>query len=170
MIGEWIVFTVLAGLALLTAAVVVLPVFRNAVVCALALALNLVSVAGLFFLLDAQFIGFLQVIVYAGAIMVLILFVLMLLNVHDERHLGGSGFMQRSLGPLLTLGCAALLGSVALSAAAGRAAFPASPSGYGTVRALGLDLFARFFYPFEVISLLLIVAMIGAVLLAKRRL
>jgi NADH-quinone oxidoreductase subunit J len=148
---------------------VILPIFRNAIVCALALALNLVCMAGLFFLLKAQFIGFLQVIVYAGAIMVLILFVLMLLNIHDERHLGPSGFFQRFLGPLLALGLAAIVVS-AVMAPAGGEPFPAKAPGFGTVEVLGLDLFTRFFYPFEAISLLLVVAMIGAVLLAKRRL
>jgi NADH-quinone oxidoreductase subunit J len=166
---EWVVFIVLSVLALAAASVVILPVFRNAVVSALALALNLICISGFFFLLGAQFIGFLQVIVYAGAIMVLILFVLMLLNVHDERHMGSSGFFQRCLGPLLALGFAAIVVSAVILPARGES-FPAAAEGFGTVEALGLDLFTRFFYPFEAISLLLIVAMIGAVLLAKRRL
>ena len=92
---ESIAFIVLSILAVSSALVIVLPFVRNAVVCALALALNLISVAGFFFLLGAQFIGFLQVIVYAGAIMVLILFVLMLLNVQDERVLRPTGIIQR---------------------------------------------------------------------------
>jgi NADH-quinone oxidoreductase subunit J len=166
---EWIAFIVLSVLALASALVVILPVFRNAVVSALALALNLICLAGFFFLLEAQFIGFLQVIVYAGAIMVLILFVLMLLNVHDEKHLGASGFVQRFLGPLLAVCFAAIVVSAVILPARG-SSFPPPAEGFGTVRALGLDLFTRFFYPFEAISLLLIVAMIGAVLLAKRRL
>ncbi len=166
---EAVAFVVLATLALASALVVVLPLFKNVVICALALALNLMSIAGLFFLLDAQFIGFLQVIVYAGAIMVLILFVLMLLNLHDERHFGRTGFFQRILGPLLGVAFLALLVSGATLSAGGRG-FPEIGEGFGTVGALGLDLFTRFFYPFEVISLLLVVAMIGAVLLAKRRL
>jgi len=166
---ESIVFIVLSILAVASALVVILPVFRNAIVSALALALNLVCVAGFFFLLDAQFIGFLQVIVYAGAIMVLILFVLMLLNIHDERHLGPSGFFQRFLGPLLAVGFAAIIVSAALLPATGTS-FDAAEEEFGTVNALGMDLFTRFFYPFEAISLLLVVAMIGAVLLAKRRL
>ncbi len=166
---ESIAFIVLAVLAVSSALVVVLPVFKNAVICALALALNLVCIAGFFFLLQAQFIGFLQVIVYAGAIMVLILFVLMLLNVHDERHFGRSGSVQRTFGPLLAVVFAGILISAAL-AQTGAGSFPPAREGFGTVRALGLDLFQRFFYPFEAISLLLIVAMIGAVLLAKRRL
>ncbi len=166
---ETAAFFSLSLLAVASALVVVLPLFKNAVVCALALALNLVAVAGLFFLLGAQFIGFLQVIVYAGAIMVLILFVLMLLNVHDERHFGASGTFQGSLGPLLAVGLLALLASAALVPGS-RAALGAAPRAFGTVGALGTELFTRFFYPFEAISLLLVVAMIGAVLLAKRRL
>jgi NADH-quinone oxidoreductase subunit J len=166
---ETVAFAVLSTLLIASALVVILPVFKNAVLCALALALNLVCVAGFFFLLGAQFMGFLQVIVYAGAIMVLILFVLMLLNVHDERHFGSSGFVQRYLGPLMAAGCAAILASAALVPASGEN-FTRAGEGFGTVSALGTDLFTRFFYPFEAISLLLVVAMIGAVLLAKRRL
>ncbi len=166
---ESIAFIVLSILAVSSALVIVLPFVRNAVVCALALALNLISVAGFFFLLGAQFIGFLQVIVYAGAIMVLILFVLMLLNIDDERHLGSSGFFQRYLGPLLAAGFVSLLASSGVVLSQG-ADFPRASADYGTVGALGRELFVRFFYPFEAISLLLVVAMIGAVLLAKRRL
>jgi NADH-quinone oxidoreductase subunit J len=166
---ESFAFIVLSILTVATAVVVVVPAFRNAIICALALALHLVSIAGLFWLLQAQFIGFIQVIVYAGAIMVLILFVLMLLNVHDQSHLGPSGFFQRFLGPLLALGFAGIVVSATVAASDGRP-FPPMQTGFGTVRALGLDLFRQFFYAFEAISLLLIVAMIGAVLLAKRRL
>jgi NADH-quinone oxidoreductase subunit J len=104
--------------------------------------------------------------------MVLILFVLMLLSLHDERHFGRSGIFQRLLAPLATL---ALIGTLVSAATLGAATdeesgFPVVEEGFGTVSALGLDLFTRFFYPFEVISLLLVVAMVGAVLLAKRRL
>ncbi len=166
---ESIAFIALSILALASALVVILPVVRNVVVCALALALNLICIAGFFFLLRAQFIGFLQVIVYAGAIMVLILFVLMLLNIHDERHLGSSGFFQRYLGPLLAVGFVAILVSSLVVSSEG-AGFPRARGAYGTVGALGRELFDRFFYPFEAISLLLVVAMVGAVLLAKRRL
>ena len=166
---ELVAFIALSVLALASGVVVILPTVRNAVVSALALALNLISIAGFFFLLNAQFIGFLQVIVYAGAIMVLILFVLMLLNVHDERHVGGAGFFQRYLAPALVLSFAALVVSTIVAASNGTV-FPPLPEGYGTVSALGHELFTRYFYPFEAISLLLVVAMIGAVLLAKRRL
>jgi len=164
---QLVAFIVLAALMLISATVVIS--WRNQVICALALAFNLVSIAGLFFLLDAQFIAFLQVIVYAGAIMVLILFVLMLLNVQDERRLRPSGIFQKYLGPLLAAAFAFIVFSAARASSDGDG-FPAVSEDFGTVGALGLKLFDRYFYPFEVISLLLIVAMIGAVLLSKRRL
>jgi NADH-quinone oxidoreductase subunit J len=160
-VGFWI----LTVLALGSAIVVVTR--RSAVISALALAFNLVSIAGFFFLLDAQFIGFLQIIVYAGAIMVLILFVLMLLNLKDEARLTSSGPLQRWLGPLLAL---ALGGLLTFGFAGSPGSFPPRSEGFGTVAAVGQGLFTRFFYPFEAISLLLVVAMIGAVLLAKKRL
>ena len=119
--------------------------------------------------LDAQFIGLLQVIVYAGAIMVLILFVIMLLNLREEvkrppRGHGSSASWRRSVSLLfaVVIGRALWLGALVV---------PGKRRGlrHG-VRRLGKELFTRFYYPFEAISLLLVVAMIGAVLLAKRKL
>ena len=164
---ETLAFIVLATLALFSAATVVWH--RNTVVCALALAFNLLSIAGFYLLLGAQFLALLQVIVYAGAIMVLILFVIMLLNLPEEAQRRGSGLFQRTLAPLFALGVAAILAWATARSSDGLA-FGPPPSDFGTVNVLGGDLFTRFFYPFEAISLLLVVAMIGAVLLAKRRL
>jgi NADH-quinone oxidoreductase subunit J len=164
---ETLAFVILATLALFSATVVVWH--RNPVVRALALAFNLLSIAGFYLLLAAQFLALLQVIVYAGAIMVLILFVIMLLNLPEQARQPGSGLFQRILAPLAALGAVAIL-AWAVMQSSGGLAFPEPSPEFGTVRALGEDLFTRFFYPFEAISLLLIVAMIGAVLLAKRRL
>jgi NADH-quinone oxidoreductase subunit J len=159
-------FYVLAALAVASALVVIFQ--RKPVLSALALAFHLVTIAGLYLWLGAQFISMLQVIVYAGAIMVLILFVIMLLNLRDEGSEGPSRPIQRWLGGALTAGLA-LVFAAAVSSGVSRA-FPAPAAGFGTAGALGRELFTRFFYPFEVLSLLLVVAMIGAVLLAKRRL
>jgi len=167
MTTELVAFCVLTLLAVSSAAVVVFR--RKAVISALALVFNLISIAGFFFLLNAQFIGLLQIIVYAGAIMVLILFVLMLLNVQDEQALRTSGVFQRFLGPLVALAFVAIVVTGVRASSSG-SVFPAASKEFGTVRELGLELFTRFYYPFEAISLLLVVAMIGAVLLAKRRL
>ena len=163
---ELAAFALLAAVALGSALLVVFG--RNAVVCSLALAGNLVAIAGLFLSLHAQFIGFLQIIVYAGAIMVLIVFVLMLLNVQEEARLRSQGLFQRWLGLGLVVALAAMLGLVTAGAGGSRFGEP-SPT-LGTVSSVGQALFTRFFYPFEAISLLLVVAMVGAVLLAKKRL
>jgi len=140
---------------------------RNPVECALALAGNLVAIAGFYLVLQAQFIALLQVIVYAGAIMVLILFVIMLLNLPDEAK-GRSGFFQRWLALGLAAAFAVLLHFAVIDSL--DLSFGPAPGSYGTVGVLGRALFTQFFYAFEAISLLLVVAMIGAVLLAKRRL
>lgn len=158
-------FIVLSALAIFSALVVVWR--TNPVVSALALAFNLVSIAGFYLLLNAQFLGLLQVIVYAGAIMVLILFVIMLLNLPLQAH-RSPGFFQRWLGPVLALFYVGMLGW-ALSKVGGDP-FPAAPEGFGSVASIGNALFTKFFYAFEAISLLLVVAMVGAVLLAKKRL
>ncbi len=162
---ELIAFYVLA--LLLVASALVVITHRNPVTAAVALAFNLVGIAGLFMVLDAQFIGLLQVIVYAGAIMVLILFVIMLLNLRDEEKPHPAGTIQRVLAPLTSLIFAVVIGRALW--ASSPAAFPAKAEGFGTAAVLGRELFTRFYYPFEAISLLLIVAMIGAVLLAKRK-
>jgi len=164
---ELIGFAVLSALALVSALVVVFN--RNPVVRALALAFNLVAVAGFYLLLNAEFLALLQVIVYAGAIMVLILFVVMLLNLPEEVRRPGSGFFQKTLGLLFVVAFALILGT-AFARAPLPDSFPAAAPEFGEVQTLGLELFSKFFYPFEAISLLLVVAMIGAVLLAKRRL
>ena len=162
---DLIAFYVLALLLIASAIVVITN--RNPVTSAVALAFNLVGIAGIYMVLDAQFIGLLQVIVYAGAIMVLILFVIMLLNLREEVKAHPAGTFQRILAPLTTLVFAIVIGRATWLSAP--SSFPDRPEGFGTAASLGQELFTRFYYPFEAISLLLIVAMIGAVLLAKRK-
>jgi len=163
---EPVAFVVLTALAVVSGVVVI--THRNQVIAALSLAANLVAIAGFYLLLQAQFLALLQVIVYAGAIMVLVLFVLMLLNLPDEARRRGGGRMQSGLALVLALAFVGLL-ALALSRGTAGSSFPASDR-FGTVESVGQALFTRFFYAFEAISLLLVVAMIGAVLLAKRRL
>src|SRR5262245_60416759 len=148
---ELIAFYVLALLLIASAIVVITN--RNPVTSAVALAFNLVAIAGLYMVLDAQFIGLLQVIVYAGAIMVLILFVIMLLNLREEVKAHPAGTFQRVLAPLGALAFAAVIGR-ALWLSAPKA-FPEKPAGFGTAASIGAELFDRFYYPFEAISLLL---------------
>jgi len=164
---ELVAFVILTTSAFVTGLVVIRH--RNKVVAALGLAGNLVSIAGFYLLLNAQFLALLQVIVYAGAIMVLILFVIMLLNLPDEAGKSGTGGIQATLGVILAVAFVVILGT-ALYGATDGISFPAPAGDFGTVESVGVTLFTNFFYAFEAVSLLLVVAMIGAVLLAKRRL
>ena len=161
-----IAFFGLALLIVLSAFVVILH--RNPVTSAVALALNLVAISGVYMVLGAQFIGLLQIIVYAGAIMVLILFVIMLLNLREEAREHPAGTFQRVLAPLAALSFAVIVSRAIWVSVP--SSFPAKTEGFGTAMSIGRELFTRFYYPFEAISLLLVVAMIGSVLLAKRKL
>ena len=159
-------FVILTALAVVSAVVVL--VHRNPVVAALSLAANLIAVAGFYLLLNAQFLALLQVIVYAGAIMVLVLFVIMLLNLPEEARRRSGLSVQSVVGVGLFVLFVSVLGWALARATAGQS-FPTPSASFGTVNSVGTALFTTFFYPFEAVSLLLVVAMIGAVLLAKRR-
>jgi NADH-quinone oxidoreductase subunit J len=138
---------------------------KNTVAGALSLVATMVSLGAIYVQLDAYFVGALQVMVYAGAILVLFLFVVMLLNLrHDSFGAGG-----KTKPVLATLG-ALVLGYGFLSLLPG-AFGPAAelPEGFGGYRAVGAELFTDYVLAFEVTSLLLLGAMIGAVILAKRR-
>ena len=159
------IFLLLAALVLAAALTVVVhpsPVYSA---CALVVTLFLLSV---FFVgLDAQLVAVLQVIVYAGAIVVLFLFAIMLLNLtHTEpRPTAGAPLVAVAVGggtAVVVLIAAALHRVTAPSA-------PAVPAGFGDTAALGRRLFTAYLLPFELTSLLLLVAIVGAIDLAKRR-
>jgi NADH-quinone oxidoreductase subunit J len=159
-----------AFFALFTVATAVgVVITRSPVYAAMNLVGSFFFLAGIYVLLAAHLIAFLQILVYAGAVMVLFLFVIMLLSLGDE-HLGeGRRHVMQWVG---VAGAAGLLAVVA--AAVGRVAesdMPAlsSPSTFGTVKAVGQKLFTEFLLPFEVTSLLLLVAIVGAVVVAKER-
>ncbi len=134
----------------------------------LALAFHLVCLAGLFLLLRAEFVAFVQVVVYAGAVMVLYVFVVAYVGAGEQRPSGG---VLRVLGPLFAVGlaielCIAMLGS-ALTGIKGKGA-PFIP-GFGTPTHIGKLLLTTYLFPFEAASILLLVAAVGAVVLARRR-
>jgi len=158
-----ILFYVIAGLLVISSLMVVF--LRNVVHCAMALVAALFLIAILFLMLHAPMLGVLQVLVYAGAIMVLFLFVIMFLNpnaVEPRRKLWwGFG----SLGALLF---AASLAALLVSNGKFLAAPVAVNELFGSPEMLGQSLFTEFVLPFEIASVLLLVAIIGAVVLAKR--
>jgi NADH-quinone oxidoreductase subunit J len=166
-------FWVLAVVSVVTALMLITN--RNPVRCALFLVLNFGCLAVLFLLLNAQLLAMLQVLVYAGAIMVLFLFVIMLLNLGGEHIEHDPLVGQRPLAALFGVGLlVALVGalgrSAQLTAVPGSPTSPALAAGEDQVRIIGQQLFVKYVYPFEITSLLLLVGIIGTVLLAKRRL
>jgi len=159
-----LVFLVFA-LAAVTAAVAML-VSENPVHCVLFLVVTILAIAGLMLTLHAEFLATLQVIVYAGAIMVLFLFVIMMLNLSPGPRLPGvlggrAGFVAGGLLAVeLVLGIGIALGGPGHGAAA-----VAAPR--GTVENVGALLMTRYVFPMELASILLLVGMVGAVALAR---
>jgi NADH-quinone oxidoreductase subunit J len=142
---------------------------RNPVMSAIFLILNFFCLAGLYLTLHAQFIAVVQIIVYAGAIMVLFLFVIMLLNLGNEDKLREKIGWKKIVALCLSVGLALevlyIIGSQTF--------FPPAQSSnaveIGTVESIGKVLFSEFLFPFEVTSLLLIAAIVGAIVLAKKK-
>ena len=129
------------------------------------------ALSGLYVLLDAPFVAVIQIIVYAGAIMVLFLFVVMLLNgPHEDTEFDERVHPLLRPGPMWFGGALALVlaGELfwALSRAADTGAFPGAS--VTSVRTIGRSLFTDYAFPFEVTSILILVAMVGAVILARR--
>lgn len=163
---ETVVFFALAALAVVCALLLVL--FRNPVYSALALVGTLFAVAGHFVLLGAHFLAAVQIIVYAGAIMVLFLFVIMLLNLDATEALEAiTGRIRQGVVIFLTAILASHLGWMALTHT--RSA-PVENEALSTnnVSYIGKLLFTDFLLPFEVVSMILLVALIGVVVLVKR--
>lgn len=163
MIGFWLLAVVSVG----TALAVILH--RNPIRCALFLVVNFICLAVLYLTLDAQLLAALQVLVYAGAIMVLFLFVIMLLNLGGEQIQSDPLVGQRPLAALFGIGLLLSLGT-AFQQWATHAPPPRPAPADDQIRVLGQTLFVKYVYPFEVTSILLLVGIIGTILLAKRKL
>ncbi len=162
--GEWIAFIGLAGVAVGSGLTMVLS--RRPVHCAVVFLFTLLSLAGLFLILAAEFVGILQIIIYAGAILVLFLFVIMLLHAHSGEGPRVKLSFQPALAWLLSFALLLGLGTALVGALLVVPGPP--PEGLGTVEAVGTTLFARFLLPCEVTSVLLLIGAIGAVVLGRR--
>jgi NADH-quinone oxidoreductase subunit J len=166
-VADWIAFWVIAPVSVLSGAAMVLA--RNAVHAALFLIVNFFTLAVFFLILGSPFLFVVQIIVYAGAIMVLFLFVLMLLGVARQvpltEHIKG----QRLFAALLGIGLVVeVILAVRLGIGFSNGALPDFTRAR-TVEGLAAVLFNSYFFPFEVTSVLLIVAAIGAMLHGRRR-
>ena len=157
-------FLVVAALTIACALLVILH--RSAVYSAIGLVGALGQIAVLFLALDAQIVGFLQIIVYAGAIVVLFLFVIMLLNLQDEPE-------PFEPGPVVAVALAGGIGlAICVTIGLARTPLPhaALTRPFGGTIPLAERLFTTYLLPFELTSVLLLVAIIGAVVLGKKRL
>jgi NADH-quinone oxidoreductase subunit J len=163
-----LMFYLFAALTLLCALfVVVNPFSRNPVTSAMFLVLTILSMAGLFVLLHAFFLAAVQIVVYAGAVIVLFLFVIMLLDVKEEqrRRIKGFGMVVglASVGAVFFILMKTLLATrPQLTAQLVEANLDGGTAPLGTL------LFTRYLLPFEIVSILLLVAMVGVILLSKR--
>jgi len=157
-------FYILAAVAILAALCVVLQ--RTPVYSALALIVVLCSLAVVYLLLGAEFLAVVQVIIYAGAIMVLFVLVIMLLNARQETPLDRSRLARWLGAPLL----AVFLGEVCFAV---WQRYPVKATAAAVIdggpRAIGALLFRSYVLPFEVTSILILVAVLGAVVLAKKQ-
>ena len=159
------IFYVLASIAVLSGFMVIGS--RNAIHSAIYLVLTFLSVAGIYVLLEAEFVAAVQVLVYAGGIMVLFLFVIMLVNLKDS--LGDRIRLHATISGVIGLSVVGLILYVysrgSLVAAGGASILRQG----GNLQSVGASLYRDYLLPFEVASILLLVAMIGAIVLARQK-
>jgi NADH-quinone oxidoreductase subunit J len=162
MTAQLLLFVLLAGIAIAGALSLILQ--RHPIHSALSLIVVMVALAGLYLLLEAEFIAAVQIIVYAGAIMVLFVFVIMLLNAGEEERTNVSRMARYAGAPL------AIFLLIELTYRVAHAATPmvsqATPG--ESTRGLAMLLFHDFVLPFELTSILILIAILGALVLAQR--
>jgi len=157
--------------AICVAGAVNLLVQRHPIQSALSLIVVMAALAGEYLLLGAEFVAAVQVIVYAGAIMVLFVFVIMLLNAAEEEHTAGSRVAMILGVPgvtVLGLLVAWMVVQHSNSPSVSPAALYADPTTHGAPATIGTLLFSEFLLPFEITSVLILIAIMGAVVLAQK--
>ena len=162
-------FFVLGAVALISGGLVVFQ--PHPLRSALWLIVNFFAVAGIYLLAHAEFIAAIQVIVYAGAIMVLFLFVIMLLNLEKEKRIVTRNRLWKGVGILLGLALLVQIGAIfqKVLLEGTKGSFPPEKvASLGNTQVIAELLFTDYLLPFEITSVLLLVAIIGAIMLAKR--
>jgi NADH-quinone oxidoreductase subunit J len=167
-IFQWLIFLGAAFTSIIASLLVVTR--KNPIHSALFLVLTFLCVSVLYVLLYSQFIAIIQVVVYAGAIVMLIIFVIMLLDLEQELRSGLKLFYSKVIGGLLmVLFLLGIIYSVVWKSPTGKVG-PYTPDKVSAnVKAVGEMLFTQYLFPFEIISVLLVAAIVGAVILSKRR-
>ena len=161
---DLILFYGLAAVAVLSAVSMLLS--GNAVYSALFLVINFITIATLYLLLNAAFIAMVQITVYAGAIMVLFLFVIMLLGA-ERLEKTSSLPWQLPVAILLGLALIAEIGAMLFARPTGMEVMATVERSFGSPASIGRVLFNQYLIPFEVTSVLLLVAMVGAIILTR---
>jgi NADH-quinone oxidoreductase subunit J len=167
-IFQWLVFLGVAFTSIIASFLVITR--KNPIHSALFLVLTFLCVAVLYLLLYSQFIAIIQVVVYAGAIVMLIVFVIMLLDLEEELRSGLKLLYSKVIGiALAVLFLFGLIYSVAAKSLTGKIGTYTPEKMSANVKAVGEVLFTQYLFPFEIVSVLLVAAIVGAVILSKKR-
>jgi NADH-quinone oxidoreductase subunit J len=167
-IFQWLIFLGTAFTSIIASLLVITR--KNPIHSALFLVLTFLCVAGLYILLYSQFIAIVQVVVYAGAIVMLIVFVIMLLDLEEELRSGLKLFYSKVIGGLLAvLFLFGIIYSVVAKSPTGKMGSYTTEKVSANVKAVGEVLFTQYLFPFEIVSILLVAAIIGAIILSKKR-
>lgn len=165
---ESIVFYTLAAVLLISSLVIVTR--TNPIAAALSLVMAFVALAGLYGLLSASFVAVIQVLVYAGGIMVLIIFVIMILNLTNEelRPMKADRFLTSIV--LVIAGGGVFLPIFFIITAGIQATGLDLVDGFGSITEMSKLIFGKYIFPFEILSLVLLTAVVGALVISKRKL
>ena len=163
-----ILFAAFAGILVVSSLLVILH--KNPVTSALFLVAAFCALAGIYLTLHAEFLGMVQIIVYAGAIMVLFLFVIMYMNLKHDVETGVQIAVRRGLG---WIAGGVMAAEAVLLVSRNWSVGPMAPAEAivttGNTQAVGVVLYSRYLFPFEITSMVLLVAMVGAILISKSR-
>ena len=165
---QWLIFLGVAFTSIIASLLVITR--KNPIHSALFLVLTFLCVAVLYLLLYSQFIAIIQVVVYAGAIVMLIVFVIMLLDLEEELRSGLKLFSSKVIGGvLMVLFLFGIIYSVVAKSPTGMTGSYTPDKVSANVKAVGELLFTQYLFPFEIVSVLLVAAIVGAVILSKKR-
>ncbi len=164
--AQLLFFLYFAGMALFSSVLTI--GLRNPIYCTIALLSTFIHVAGLFVLLHAEFIAAIQIIIYAGAVLILYLFVLMLLDLKsNESFLHRQSWIALFFGLVILAEILVVLFKSPILEKTGAVAVAAAPA-IGNTEAIGLSLFNEYLLPFEMVGIILLGGIIGALVLAKQ--
>jgi NADH-quinone oxidoreductase subunit J len=166
MVANTVFFIIFSLIAVISGLVMITR--KHPLSAAISLVVTFISLAGLYALLSAKLVFIIQILVYAGAIMTLIIFSIMLLNVHAEDLPKEENITGKSLMTLVFLTPVIFVIFRAVKQIT-VGEFPPVDKNFGTVKSVGLFLFQQYSFPFEIISLLLLISLVGVVVLAKRK-